>query len=135
MLKTVRFLIWSELIIVIAFAERFELMGSKDAWTNISSISSIKFSSASTPANAKIENKQIKNKLDLLYEQVQKLLEDKPNVKLQVVDDSDILLSETGDNDHMELVEQRLHTLETKLTKVENKQKKITTIVNKLNKA
>ena len=67
MLKTVRFLIWSELIIVIAFAERFELMGSKDAWTNISSISSIKFSSASTPANAKIENKQIIHFILIIY--------------------------------------------------------------------
>ena len=35
----------------------------------------------------------------------------------------------------MEMVEQRLHAVETKLTKLENKQRKITTIVNKLNKS
>ena len=85
--------------------------------------------------NLSSENKEIKNKLDLLYEQVQKLLQDKLNVEMKIVDESDVLLSEGGGEDHAEMIELRLHTLETKLTKVENKQRKITTIVNKLNKA
>ena len=67
MLETVRFLIWSEFITVIAFAERLVLMGSKDAWTNISSISSIKFLSASTRANAKTNNKQIIHFILIIY--------------------------------------------------------------------
>ena len=54
---------------------------------------------------------------------------------MKIVDESDVLLSEGGGEDHAEMIELRLHTLETKLTKVENKQRKITTIVNKLNKA
>ena len=78
------------------------------------------------------ENKQIKNKLDLLYEQVQKLLEDKPNVKLQVVEEEP-LLSENG-LDHMEQIEERLHNVEQKVTKLSNKQTKLVTAVNKLKK-
>jgi len=80
------------------------------------------------------ENKQIKNKLDLLCEQVQKLLNDKPNVELKIVDESDMLLSEGGNDDHMEQIESRLYTLESKVTKISNKQAKLVTAVNKLKK-
>jgi len=45
-----------------------------------------------------------------------------------------MLLSEGGNEDHMEMIEGRLHAVETKVGKLENKQKKITTLVNKLNK-
>jgi hypothetical protein len=80
------------------------------------------------------ENMNLTEKLNMLMERFDKFVNDKPNVKLEVVDDSDILLSETGDNDHMELVEQRLHTLETKVTKLSNKQTKLVTAINKLKK-
>jgi len=79
-----------------------------------------------------IDNQQLNNKLEMLMERIEKL--EKPNLKLEVVDDSDMILSENGNEDHMEMIEGRLHAVETKLGKVEGKQKKITTLVNKLNK-
>jgi len=98
--------------------------------------------------NLKIENKKqedcisqliadnmiLTDKLNMLMERFEKFVEDKPNVELKIVDNSDMILSETGNEDHMEMIEGRLHAVETKLTKVENKQKKLVTVVNKLNK-
>jgi len=81
-----------------------------------------------------IDNQQLNNKLEMLLERFNKFVEDKQNVELKIIDNNDIILSETGENDHMEQVETRLYAVENKLTKVENKQRKITTIVNKLNK-
>jgi hypothetical protein len=81
------------------------------------------------------DNMNLTEKLNMLMERFDKFVNDKPNVKLQIEDNSDMLLSEGGGEDHAEMIESRLYTLETKLTKVENKQRKITTIVNKLNKA
>jgi hypothetical protein len=79
------------------------------------------------------DNMNLSKKLEILMERIDKL--EKPNVKLEVVDDNDmLLLSEGGNEDHMEIIEGRLHAVETKLGKVEGKQKKITTLVNKLNK-
>jgi hypothetical protein len=80
------------------------------------------------------DNMNLTDKLNMLMERFEKFVEDKPNVEMKIVDNSDMILSETGNEDHMEMIEGRLHAVETKLTKVENKQKKITTIVNKLNK-
>jgi len=82
-----------------------------------------------------IDNQQLNNKLNTLLEKFNEYVEKQKtnNIELKIEDNENIL-SETGDCDHMEMVEQRLHTVETKLTKVENKQRKITTIVNKLNK-
>ena len=80
------------------------------------------------------ENMNLTEKLNMLMERFDKFVNDKPNVKLEVVDDSDILLSETGDNDHMEQIEERLHNVEQKVTKLSNKQTKLVTAVNKLKK-
>jgi len=68
----------------------------------------------------------------MLMERLDKFVEDKPNVKLEVVEE-DQLLSENG-ADHMEQIEERLHSVETKITKLSNKQTKLITAVNKLKK-
>jgi len=80
------------------------------------------------------DNMNLTDKLNMLMERFEKFLNDKPNVELKIVDESDILLSEGGGEDHAELIESRLHTLETKVTKISNKQAKLVTAVNKLKK-
>ena len=81
-----------------------------------------------------IDNQELNNKLNMLLERFEKSLEDKQNVELKIVDDSDVLLSENGNDDHMEQIESRLYTLESKITKITNKQAKLVTAVNKLKK-
>jgi len=96
--------------------------------------------------NLKIENKKqedcisqliadnmiLTDKLNMLMERLDKFVEDKPNVKLEVVEE-DQLLSENG-ADHMEQIEERLHSVEQKVNKLSNKQAKLITAVNKLKK-
>jgi hypothetical protein len=80
------------------------------------------------------ENMNLTEKLNMLMERFDKFVEDKPNVEMKIIDDSDILLSEGGGEDHAEMIESRLYTLETKVTKLSNKQTKLVTAVNKLKK-
>jgi hypothetical protein len=69
----------------------------------------------------------------MLLERFEKYVNDKPNVEMKIEDNSDILLSENGP-DHMEQIEERLHSVEQKVTKLSNKQSKLVTAVNKLKK-
>ena len=78
------------------------------------------------------DNMNLTEKLNMLMERFDKFVEDKPNVKLQVVEEEP-LLSENG-LDHMEQIEERLHNVEQKVTKLSNKQTKLVTAINKLKK-
>jgi hypothetical protein len=80
-----------------------------------------------------IENQNLSKKLEMLMERFDKFVNDKPNVKLEVVEEEQ-LLSDTGDLDMMENVQERLHNVEQKVTKLSNKQAKLVTAVNKLKK-
>jgi hypothetical protein len=80
------------------------------------------------------DNMNLTEKLNMLMERFDKFVNDKPNVEMKIIDDSDILLSEGGGEDHAEMIETRLYTLETKVTKLSNKQSKLVTAINKLKK-
>jgi len=79
-----------------------------------------------------VDNMNLTKRLDMLMEQFSKFVNDKQNVKLEVVEEEP-LLSENG-LDHMEQIEERLHTVEQKVNKLSNKQAKLITAVNKLKK-
>ena len=80
------------------------------------------------------DNMNLTEKLNMLMERFDKFVNDKPNanVKLEVVEEEP-LLSENG-LDHMEQIEERLHSVEQKVTKLSNKQTKLVTAINKLKK-
>jgi len=78
------------------------------------------------------ENMNLTEKLNMLMERFDKFVNDKPNVELKIEEEQ--LLSDTGDLDMMENVQERLHIVEQKITKLTNKQAKLVTAVNKLKK-
>jgi hypothetical protein len=78
------------------------------------------------------DNMNLSKKLEMLMEQFSKFVNDKPNVELKIEEEQ--LLSDTGDLDMMENVQERLHIVEQKVTKLTNKQSKLVTAVNKLKK-
>lgn len=78
------------------------------------------------------ENMNLTEKLNMLMERFDKFVNDKPNVELKIEEEQ--LLSDTGDLDMMENVQERLHNVEQKVTKLTNKQAKLVTAVNKLKK-
>ena len=78
------------------------------------------------------DNMNLTEKLKMLMERLDKF-DETPNVGIKIEDNSDILLSENGP-DHMEQIEERLHSVEQKVTKLSNKQTKLITAVNKLKK-
>jgi len=69
----------------------------------------------------------------MLMEKFEKF-DETPNVGMKIEDNSDMILSDTGDLDMMENVQERLHNVEQKITKLSNKQAKLVTAVNKLKK-
>lgn len=79
------------------------------------------------------DNMNLSKQLKMLMERLDKF-DETPNVGMKIEDNSDILLSEGGGEDHAEMIESRLHTLETKVTKLSNKQSKLVTAINKLKK-
>ena len=79
------------------------------------------------------ENQKLSEKLNMLMERFDKFVNDKPNVEMKIIEEEP-LLSEGGGEDHAEMIESRLYTLETKVTKLSNKQSKLVTIINKLKK-
>jgi len=79
------------------------------------------------------DNMNLSKKLEMLMEKFEKF-DETPNVGMKIEDNSDMILSEGGDLDMMENVQERLHNVEQKITKLSNKQAKLVTAVNKLKK-
>ena len=79
------------------------------------------------------DNMNLSKKLEMLMEKFEKF-DETPNVGMKIEDNSDMILSDTGDLDMMENVQERLHNVEQKITKLSNKQAKLVTAVNKLKK-